>query len=311
MDTTLNPKRVVILGASGFLGSAMTKHLADAGHEVTAYWRQPNSELAKHSNVRSVIADLRDTWILADVIADVDVVYHFASATHPSLFYSNPSAEYWEALQPLLVMLETAVRGNVGKIVYPSSGGTIYADSLVARTEDSQTDPKSPYAIFKLAAERLLLHAVRLGQIQVDIFRVGNPYGPGQRTRPGQGVLPHWIDAIQNKQPIKVFGDGSAERDYIYIDDLCRLMSISCQRPDESDVFNLGTGKATSLAELVQGLKTHLSHDQPVEHVAGRAVDIQSIALNTSRLLELVPGFEFTPLAEGLRRTLAHHGLGQ
>ena len=89
----------------------MTTHLADAGHDVTAYWRQPKTEVASHANVKSVIADLRDTWILADVLADVDVVYHFASATHPSMFFSNPSAEYWEALQPLLVMMETACEG--------------------------------------------------------------------------------------------------------------------------------------------------------------------------------------------------------
>ena len=282
----------------------MTTHLADAGHDVTAYWRQPKTEVASHANVKSVIADLRDTWILADVLADVDVVYHFASATHPSMFFSNPSAEYWEALQPLLVMMETAARVGVKKVVFPSSGGTIYADSDAPRDEDSPTDPRSPYAIFKLAAEELLHHAARLGQFSVDVFRVGNPYGPGQRPRPGQGVLPHWIDAIQNKRPIQVFGDGSAQRDYVYIDDLCKMMAVSCDRLDESDTFNLGTGVATSLKELVQHIQTFAPDSPEVVHLPGRPSDIQSIALAPDKLLKLMPEFAFTPLADGIRKTL-------
>lgn len=309
MESKSNSRRVVVLGASGFLGSAMATHLASLGHEVIAYWRQPKSEVANLPNVQSVIADLRDTWILSDVIENADVVYHFASATHPSLFYANPSAEYWEALQPLLVMMETAARGKVRKIVFPSSGGTIYAASEKARTEESRLDPKSPYAIFKLAAEQLLLHADRLGQLSVDIFRIGNPYGPGQRARPGQGVLPHWIDAIQNKRPIKVFGDGSAERDYVFIEDLCRMMAVSTDRLDESGIYNLGTGKAVSLNELLGHIQSHLSEPHPVENVPGRAVDVQSIALDTEKLLSLIPDFRFTPLTDGIQRTLRHHGL--
>ncbi len=309
VSTTQEPLHVVVLGASGFLGSAMTKHLAEANHHVTAYSRQPTPIADQFANVKSVNADLRDTWILADAIRDADVVYHFASATHPSLFFSNPSAEYWETLQPLMVLMETAARVGVRKIVFPSSGGTIYADSDSPRTEDSPTDPRSPYAIMKLTAEQLLHHAARLGQFTVDVFRVGNPYGPGQRSRPGQGVLPHWIDAIQDKQPIKVFGDGSAERDYVYIDDLCKLMSVSLNRLDQSDTFNLGTGTATSLAKLVGHLETLIGDSLNVSYLPRRPSDIQSFALASDRLLKNFDGFEFKPLSVGIQRVLAHRGL--
>ncbi|MFK8112852.1 MAG: NAD-dependent epimerase/dehydratase family protein [Rubripirellula sp.] len=311
VDTMLpeNRRRIVVLGAAGFLGSSMVRFLAAAGHDVVAYWRQAQPEIAKLENVTSFVGDLRDTWTLAEAFQDADLVYHFASSTYPSLFYADPSAEYSEALQPLLVMMETAQQQGVRKIVYPSSGGTIYADSPLARTEDSPVDPRSPYAVFKLAAEQLLHHAARQNHFCVDVFRVGNPYGPGQRTRPGQGVLPHWIDALHNASPIRIFGDGSACRDYVYVEDACRLMAIACDRLEESGTFNLGTGDATSLTELVTIIEGLIHYPPEVEYLPGRASDIASISLCPTKVLAEIDDFQFTSLNDGLRKTLQHHQL--
>jgi len=302
-------RRIVVLGAAGFLGSAMADHLARQGHEVVAFWRRPLPKIAKLPGIISVIGDLRDTWVLSDAIEGADLVYHFASVTHPSMFFNNPSAEYWEAFQPLMVLMETAARQRVKKIVFPSSGGTIYANSSEVRSEASATDPQSPYAIFKLAGEQLLRHAARQAQFSVDIFRIGNPYGPGQPCRPGQGVLPHWIESVHQQQPIKIFGDGSSERDYIYIDDVCRLMSLSCLRLDDSETFNLGTGRATTLLALLEQFRQWIPPDFPVEFLPGRTSDVPSIVLDPRRLLSQTSNFKFTALTEGLKRTLAHHRL--
>ncbi len=299
--------KVVVLGAGGFLGASMARYLAMDGHQVIAYWRQPRPEIARLENVTSMVGDIRDSWIISDAFEDTDVVYHFASSTYPSLFYSDPTAEYAEALQPLLVVMETAAYRGVKKIVFPSSGGTVYADSDQPRTEDSPTNPRSPYAVFKLAAEQLLHHAARQGQFAVDIYRIGNPFGPGQKARPGQGVLPHWIEAIHHRMPIRVFGDGSAQRDYIFIDDVCKLMSLSCDRLDQSETFNLGSGKPTSLKQLLELLQQLVPDPPPIEYVADRISDIQSIVLSPERLLKLAGDFEFTPLRDGLQRTLVHH----
>ena len=287
----------------------MATHLADAGHHVTLYCRQPSGALADRTNVVSITADLRDAWSLADAFAGVDVIYHFASATHPSLFFNNPSAEYYEAVQPLLVIMETATRAGVKKLVFPSSGGTIYAGNDRPCVEESRTDPRSPYAIFKLAAEQLLHHSARLGQFSVDVFRIGNPYGPGQRARAGQGVVAHWIEAIKKGEPIRIFGDGSSKRDYVYVEDVCRLMAMSCDRLEQSDTFNVGTGVGTSLNELAKTIQSAAQSDQPVLHLQGRPSDIQSIVLSPARILRLAPDFVFTPLVDGIRETLRAHGV--
>lgn len=287
----------------------MTRHLAGSGHDVVSYARHHAQDSSQHTNVRNITGDLRDCDTLADAMRNADVVYHFATGTHPSLFYTDPGSECRESLEPLMKIIEVASDVGVKKIVFPSSGGTIYRDSDSPCSEDSPTCPNSPYAIFKLAAEQLLIHAARSGNFSVDVFRIGNPYGPGQRPRPGQGVLPHWIDAIRKNQPIKVFGDGSAKRDYVFIDDVCRLMSLSLFRLRESQTFNLGTGRATSLVELIQHLQSLVREPIEVALLDGRESDIRSIVLSPERLLRLAPDFCFTPIREGIRRTLQFHGL--
>jgi UDP-glucose 4-epimerase len=302
-------RRIVVLGARGFLGSNVTRHLAAAGHQVTAYWRKSRTDLLHFPNLTSVVGDLRDLPCLSNAIKDADVVYHFASSTHPSRFFDDPAEEYSEALAPLIGLMNIASANGVRKIVFPSSGGTIYADSDRARSEVSPIDPRTPYAVSKVAAEQLLLHASRQRQFSVDVYRIGNPYGPGQRPRPGHGVIPHWIEAIRNRQPVQLFGDGSAARDYVYVDDLCRLMALSCDRLAQSDLFNLGTGTATSLTSLLEHVLELVGHDCPVERLPSRASDIHSVALSPTRLLRLAPDFQFTPLRWGLAQTLADRGL--
>jgi UDP-glucose 4-epimerase len=301
--------RIVVLGAAGFLGQSMVKRLAREKVQVVAFWRRPIPELLELPNVESVIGDVRDAWILADALQGADIVYHFASATHPNLFFRNPAAEYWEALQPLMVLMETAARARVRRMVFPSSGGTIYTDREAPRTEDSRVDPLSPYAIFKLAAEQLLMHAARQGDFAVDIYRIGNPYGPDQRPRPGQGVLPHWIQAIRQHQHIRIFGDGTAERDYIFVDDVCELLTHACRSETESDIFNIGTGIPTSLNQLLEQIQQLLGRAVAADHVPNSAASLDSIALSAHKILQYFPGFQFVPLRTGLATTLRAHGL--
>ena len=287
----------------------MVKALVARGHSVVAFWRHPRAEIAVLKGVESVIGDLRDVWLLERAFDGCDLVYHFASSTYPSRFFSDPASEYAEAVQPLLVTMETARRRGVSKFVFPSSGGTIYADSEVARTEDSRLAPHSPYAIFKLAAEQLLHHAARQGYFSVDVYRIGNPYGPGQIARPGQGVIPHWIDALHRDSPICIFGDGSFERDYIYIDDVCRLMTVSCDSLDDSGTYNVGTGITVSLNTLISLIKKIIKKTIAIDYAPARNIDLRSIALCPNLILSKAMSFEFTPILEGLFRTLQYHKL--
>ena len=134
-------------------------------------------------------------------------------------------------------------------------------------------------------------------------------WGVGVTRRIGNRLLPGTIRSVLRGQPPVIRSDGSFKRDYVYVEDVCRLMSISCDRLDASATFNLGTGKATSLNQLLTILQETVPCPATVEYLPGRASDIASISLSSERLLSLAPGFTFTPLEEGLQRTLAHHRL--
>jgi UDP-glucose 4-epimerase len=305
-STTVN---AVVFGAGGFLGGALAKSLANSGYQTLACSRKPIPSLANLPNLRFAYGDTQNEAFLRSVLPGTDVLYHFASSTYPSLNFENAKAEFDEALAPLFNLIQVAADVKVKKIVFPSSGGTIYAEQVAARTEESHTNPRTPYAIFKLAAESLLLHAADQGKFTVDIFRIANPYGPGQYPRPGQGVIPHWLSAILKRQPLTIFGDGTAARDYVFVDDFCKLVGLSMTRLEQNDVFNLGTGIATSLNELLEILRSQLNTPIIANYSASRAVDQTSVSLSACKLLMHVPGFQFVSVAEGVAKTLRALGI--
>lgn len=308
--TNSSTVNAVVFGAGGFLGGALAAYLATSGYQTLACSRKPIPSLANLPNIRFANGDIKDEAFLRSVLTGADVLYHFASSTYPSLHFENAKAEFDEALAPLFNLIQVAADLRVRKIVFPSSGGTIYAEQATARTEESPTNPKTPYAIFKLAAESLLLHAADRGKFSVDIFRVANPYGPGQYPRTGQGVIPHWLSAISKRQPLTIFGDGTAARDYVFVDDVCKLVSLSMTRLEQSDVFNLGTGIATSLNDLLDILRTQLSTPITASYDASRAVDQTTVSLSANKLLRHAPGFQFVSVADGVAKTIRALRLG-
>ena len=180
--------RVVVLGSSGFLGGAMVHAAANAGYPVVAASRHGTGAFP-HDNVETRRVDLNDPKSLESLFCPGDVVYHFAAATYTQANLNAPTSEYSESLQPLLNLIDVAAGAGIAKMVYPSSGGTVYAGSSDPRSEESHLDPITPYAIFKIASEHFLKNASREGKFATDIYRIANPYGPGQRRKPGQGRI--------------------------------------------------------------------------------------------------------------------------
>jgi UDP-glucose 4-epimerase len=300
-ETAAPSHRVVVLGANGFLGGAMVYAAANAGHHVVAVSRS-GKESAPHENIEFRKGDLAIPRSLDCLFEPGDIVCHFAAATNPRLNLYDPSAEFQQSVAPLIHLIERANDAGIAKLIYPSSGGTLYADSTSPRCEASRLDPITPYAIFKITAEHLLGLAAREQQFSVDIYRIANPYGPGQKLKPGQGVLPNWIHAIRHNRPITIFGDGSMSRDYIYIDDATRLMLSSIDRVDQSGCFNLGSGQQTSLLELAQCLERVIGHKIEIDFQPSRSGEIQHVALNMDRLQSLLGPIRFMSLDDGLHR---------
>jgi len=292
----------VVLGANGFLGAALVKQLEQLGHRVVAVSRRPPMiESSDTPAVTKLVGDVRVHAVLERAFKGADIVFHAAASTHPTLNADDPSAEIEMAILPLLTVMKTAEQCGIRKVVFPSSGGTIYAEQSAPRTEQTAVNPRTPYAIFKFSAEQLLLAAADRNGCAVDVMRIANLYGPGQPARPGQGVLPHWFAALRGNKPLVLFGDGAAERDYVFIDDAAYCLASRCQQLNKTDVFNVGTGNPTSLNELIAMLRQISPKPFNVEQIPARPTDIQSVSLDASKLTRELQNFKWTSLEAGLQ----------
>ena len=298
-----SPVRAVVLGASGFLGSALTQRLLSCGHSVVGLSRHRSiSAWQLDGRYRHITSDVSSSDSLADALSGADIVFHMASATHPVLNINAPETELNQSLVPVLQIMKAAKHAHVKKVVFPSSGGTVYASQNIPSHELTRTDPLTPYAIFKLAAENLLLSASRQGDFAVDVMRIANPYGPTQPIRPGQGVLPHWLDAIIHDRPITIFGDGLASRDYIFVDDVVHCLESCCHRLNQTDTFNVGTGTSATLIELANKLQKMWPKPIDINFVEARPSDLPCVLLDSSKLLQRLPDFHWTSLSNGLEQ---------
>lgn len=301
--------RVLVLGGGGFLGSHVTDRLVARGHEVTAFDRFPegtDSLLERCGpGVRAVVGDYGDREALRGALEGQDVVYHLISATTPGSSWDAPLRELDENLRPMIAFLEVASAAKVKKIAFASSGGTVYGSDggREPLTEDAAPRPRNPYAIGKLAAEGLLRHARDREGVAFDIYRIANAYGPRQCPRGTQGVIGIWIAAILGGRPVEVFGDETTVRDYVYVGDVAELMTYSLRDPHASGLFNVGTGRPTSIIDLLEIFRRVAP--LPFEAImhGRRGFDARGVVLDSRRLLTAFGDFQFTALEDGVART--------
>lgn len=299
-------QRIVVLGAGGFLGRAMANHLVAKGYSVIAgLWDQSEET----PNTDCLYGDVNDRDFLDQILANANVVYHFAGSTNPQTNKTSLGDELEQTLIPLMRIIDSCKKNKVGKIVYPSSGGTVYRKDAPVLSETSPLYGETPYANCKITSEFILRCASESGDLSATVFRVGNPYGPGQIAKPGQGVIAHWIGAIKGNQPITIFGNERVSRDFIFIDDVCELMELSADMNQPFEVFNVGSGIATSLKQIYETLESELGKSLEINAQESRPSDRDTICLNVDKILKYKPGFKFTSLEQGLRKTLLSWGL--
>ncbi len=299
--------KVLVLGGDGFLGSHFVDQAAALGHEVTVFDHFPYlvSKNLEHQRgkIRFVSGDFANRNDLSTVLEGQDIVYHFICVTNPSESWNDPFIEIDENLRNSIKFFELAVCKGVRKIVFPSSGGTVYGPQKKPVDENVVPRPLSPYGITKLATEHFLRYFHKHSGIQADIYRIGNPYGPRQPIQRAQGVIAVWMRDILRGSKIQVYGDHSTLRDYIYIKDVAYLMTHSLNNLDSSDVYNIGTGVGTSIISLLEIFQSVV--DVPFRYYIHprRPLDNPSIVLDSSKLSAQFHGFKFRELEDKLSET--------
>ena len=295
--------RVLVIGGNGFIGSHLAEGLRVRGHDVRVL--DPGQARA---DVDWTGIDYRrgaytDAASIADALDDVDTVFHLASTTVPASSNRDPAYDVSSNLVGALGLLSAMQARGLRRIVFFSSGGTVYGDPEVLPVPESHPlKPISSYGIVKVAIEQYLSMYRHLGQLDPLVLRPSNPFGPRQSAAGGQGFVAAAIARLHEDAPLQIWGDGETVRDYIFIDDLVEL-AIRAAASGDCGIFNAGSGVGASLNDIRAAIERAAGRKMSVEHLPARGFDVRRVVLDVSAARER---FDWSPaidLADGIART--------
>jgi len=297
--------RVLILGGSGFLGSHAVDRFLEAGNEVTVYDLSSERYRRKPSRVKYYIGDLGNVGALEEVISvGFDAVLHFVSTTTPKSSNTSPEFDIQSNVINTVHMLDLCVKHKVQKVVFLSSGGTIYGNigDAPSVTEQHPVHPLCSYAVSKLSIEHYLHIYRQLHGLDFVSLRVSNPFGERQNPEAALGAATVFLHRAINDQPIEVWGDGSVIRDFIYAGDVADAVYLATTKPI-SGIFNAGSGVGLSLRQLIDEIATALNVTPRVQWMPGRPFDVPRIVLDSTKLKTATGWVCARGFREGLVRT--------
>ncbi|MFZ1042881.1 MAG: NAD-dependent epimerase/dehydratase family protein [Anaerolineales bacterium] len=245
----------LITGAAGFLGSSLANHLAREGHQVRGIDNLSTGDpQALAPDIHFTRGDVSDRPKLWTLLQEVDVVYHLAARVSVSESVLYPR-DYNEVNVGGTVALMEAMRDVGVRRVVLASSGAVYGDLGEQPLRESVIpNPRSPYAVSKLAAEYYVRTIGRLWGIETVSLRIFNAYGPGQHLPASHPpVVPYFLKQALRGGTLIVHSDGNQTRDYVYVDDVISAMVAASTAPNmDGLVVNVGSGIETSVRNLVK-----------------------------------------------------------
>jgi UDP-glucose 4-epimerase len=293
---------VSVLGANSFIGKHLIRKLSERKDvSLTLFARSFTPEF---EHFKCIHGDFADTESLTKALVRQDIVYHFVSQTIPATSWNEPLVEIEKNLTPFLEFIELAAENGVKKICFASSGGTVYGLQQDLLTEENRSEPFSPYGIIKRTIESFLQYAKQKHQLNYDIYRMSNVYGEGQDIGKGLGFINTALEKIAHNEPVKIYGDGENVRDYIYVQDVANLLTLSLEKKlEDSDIYNVSSNHPVSLNELIELIKKVLDFDFEVEYLPNRASDNRKVVLDNAKIMQNFEQFSLTTLEDGIEQT--------
>ena len=283
----------------GFIGARIARLALSDGWKVRSLARREPQHRFPPGH-EFLVGDAREPDLVLELLTGADHVVFAAGTTKPAESNAHPVHEVAANLGPLLAVLKAIPRTSVGAITLLSSGGTVYGPGAPAPTpETAPLWPISAYGVLKVASEHYVaMHAAQHG-LSADILRCANVYGPGEPTHGSQGLIGVTRMAIRANRPVVVFGDGSARRDFVHVDDVAGAVVALATRPDGVRILNVGSGSSVSVHDVIAAVAQSLGQEAVLEHRPGRPTDVPVVQLDVSALCALI---DFAPrdLATGL-----------
>ena len=244
--------KILIFGASGFIGKALTLKLVTE-HKIVAFSNNPANELHNVKNIQTIIGSFTEISDFTELLSGIDCVVHLISTTAPSDNTKHIPDEIVNNIVPTVRLLEDMVSCGVKRIVFASSAGAIYGETgTLVNNIESPPNPYCSYGVQKAAIEMYLkFYGVRYG-LDYRIMRISNPYGVGQNPEKMQGLIPILVRRLIDNKEISVFGDGKNMRDYIFLPELIEGIGSVLKYKGTQRIFNLGFGTYYSIYEVIK-----------------------------------------------------------
>src|SRR4249919_225738 len=293
--------RTIVTGGAGFVGSHVVDALVARGDEVAVidslvHGKEENVSSGAQLHVRDVREPLDD---LFDGVRP-EAVFHLAAQADVRVSVEDPV--YDAAVNVLgTVRILEAARREGSQVVFASTGGAIYGECHEAAREDSPCEPLSPYGTAKLAGEEYIRSYNRLYETRHVALRYGNVYGPRQDPHGEAGVVAIFLGALARGEHAKIFGDGLQTRDYVYVGDVARATTSTLGQ--DRGVYNVGTGRETSVVELYELCARVAGSDAEAEHVPARLGELQRSFLDPELAARELGFTAMVELEDGLRAT--------
>lgn len=257
------PKTVLVTGGAGFIGSCFARRLARHKHVrvivLDALTYAGSIDNLEGAGVEFVYGNILDSRLVDDIVSEVDYVVHFAAETHVTRSIQSANRQFFETDVLGTQTIANAClqhRGRVSRLLHVSSSevyGSCGPDEIMS--EDYRLEPMSPYAAAKAGADRLVASYCHTYGLPFTIARPFNNYGPQQHV---EKMIPKFITAMMARKPVTVHGEGTAARDFVYVEDTCEALEVLMWAPEalvDGEVYNIASGTARTISEVAADLR--------------------------------------------------------
>ncbi|OGE11782.1 UDP-glucose 4-epimerase GalE [Candidatus Curtissbacteria bacterium RIFCSPLOWO2_02_FULL_42_37] len=299
--------KILVTGGAGFIGSYVTKLLADSGHKVVVLDNLSHG-FAENIDRRAkfIAGDIKDKDKTKKALEGVDAIIHLAGLIVVPESVSDPIKYADNNVLGTINLLNCANETGCKKIIFSSSACVYGTADKLPITEDAPVRPDNPYGATKASIEAFLQSYHANFGFDVTILRYFNPYGPGKLYPPITHAVPNFVMATLAKKPIPLYWQGKQIRDFIYIEDLARA-HIDVLKLSGFNVFNIGTQKGIKVKDVVDEIFKIAGYKVPINDLGARPGDVPASFASSAKLAKAVGWRAKVSLPEGLRRTIDYY----
>ena len=280
--------KILITGGAGFIGSHLVEELLSDQNEILIFdncLTGKKENLNFTGNFKFNVEDFGSENSLKEIeIFNPDICFHLAAQSSVVVSVENPSLDFEHNILQPIKLIQVLLKSNCKKLVFTSSGGTIFGEPTVIPTaeEDYADEPESPYGVAKKRLNELIKIMTKNSNLKYSILNLSNVYGPRQDPHGEAGVVSIFANKyLNNEEPI-VYGDGEQTRDYIYVKDVVTAL-VKASKIDQNHFLNIGTGIETSVNDLASTMKMHFSSEIKPLYKPAREGELKRSVLNNAK----------------------------